>query len=68
MAQAFAVCGAVIINSDNSRVTFRKKCGYCGHVEPGTTTISIPSRGSTNSGGGFCSKCKQTYDVKISGG
>lgn len=68
MAQVYATCGAVIVGSDGSRVTYRKKCEHCGHVEPGTTTTSIPSRGSTLSGGGFCSKCKQTYDVKITGG
>jgi len=68
MAQAYAVCGAVIVGSDGSRVQYSKKCERCGYVEPGTTTVSIPSKGSTLNGGGFCSKCKQTYDVKIRGG
>jgi hypothetical protein len=39
MAQAYAVCGAVIVGSDGSRVQYSKKCERCGYVEPGTTTV-----------------------------
>ena len=63
---AIALCGSIVIGNDGTRITYKKKCDYCSHIEPGTTTTSI-SRGSILNSSGFCSNCKNTYNIKIQG-
>ena len=63
---AIALCGSILIGNDGTRITYKKKCDNCSHIEPGTTTTSI-SRGSIFNSSEFCSKCKNTYNLKIQG-
>jgi hypothetical protein len=63
---AIALCGSILIENDGTTITYKKKCDNCSHIEPGTTTTSI-SRGSIFNSSEFCSKCKNTYNLKIQG-
>jgi hypothetical protein len=68
MGQAYAVSGAVIVSQDGTRCYYQKKCENCGHIEPGQSGVSIPSRGSQLTSMGFCSRCKGQYRIVIQGG
>jgi WD40 repeat protein len=65
MATAVALCGAVIVSQDGRRMVYRKKCDACGHVEPGTTSSSIPT--GTLSSSFYCSKCRTRQEISIQG-
>jgi hypothetical protein len=65
MATAVALCGAVIVSQDGRRMVYRKKCESCGHVEPGTTSGSIPS--GTLRSSFYCSKCRTRQEISIQG-
>jgi hypothetical protein len=66
MATASALSGAVIVSQDGTRMVYRKKCESCGHVEPGTTSGSVPS--GTLRTSFVCSKCRSRQEIEIQGG
>ncbi len=64
--QVAALCGAVIVSSDERNFSYKKKCD-CGHVEPGQTNSSMPSAGSIINSSFLCSKCKRMQEIRIQG-
>jgi hypothetical protein len=57
MAQAVAICGPVNVDDDGTLCTYKKKCHHCGYVDPGTTRVQTPGRGSTLNSSNMCFKC-----------
>ena len=64
--QVAALCGAVIVASDERNFNYKKRCD-CGHVEPGQTNSSMPSAGSVINSSFPCSKCGRTQEIRIQG-
>jgi hypothetical protein len=65
---AVALCGAVVLSYDGSRVEFQKKCEHCGSLQAGTTRAPFGGgRGSVTSGSFPCMKCKRMNEYKIAG-
>lgn len=65
---AVALCGAVVLSFDGSRVEFQKKCEHCGSLQSGTTKAPFGGgRGSVTSGSFPCMKCKRMNEYRIAG-
>ncbi len=57
--KAVAISGAVIIEQDGVKVTYRRKCEWCGHVDGSTHTMDIPRTGTRSTMSFTCRKCKK---------
>jgi len=65
---ASVVCGAVIVNTRGTDVTYKEKCESCGYVSGSTKHAPINSSRnmhSTFSSSFMCPKCHKRQEVKI---
>lgn len=64
---AFVLTGAVIVEDRGNLISYRKRCGRCGHVEGGSTISSPPGQGTIMVSTFSCQKCRGTNELRIQG-
>ena len=63
---AIAVSGCIILNEDSARgrMTYQRKCDYCGYLAEKVTTGLVKNQMTNHFN---CPKCKQNNTVHIKG-